>query len=177
SVRQLQQIQQLLADGRQGLRVALEAARERGQCEAQELVAKRDRQISDAEERVHAMIGERENWREGEIGRAGQTFPQRLAQLRSELDSTLAAAKKKHSEALALVTERRDRRDAENRNEHARRVGEVRAEHDRDWEALAERWQSGLAHLNESWERLYAECDRLFPDWNVTEFNEWPRPT
>src|SRR5262249_54242171 len=51
SVRQFQKIQQLLADARHGLRVALEAARERGQREAQELVAKRDRQISDAEDR------------------------------------------------------------------------------------------------------------------------------
>jgi hypothetical protein len=177
SVVQFQEIQQLLADARQGLRVAVEAARERGQREAQELVAKRDQQISAAEQRVHAMIGERESWSEGEMGRAGQTFPQRLAQLRSELDNSLAAAKKKHSDALALATERRDRRDAENRNEYARRVREVRAEHDRDWETLAERWQSGLTDLNESWDRLYAERDRLFPDWNVTEFNAWPRPT
>lgn len=177
SVRQFQEIQQLLADARQGLRVAVEAARERGQREAQELVAKRDQQISAAEKRVHAMIGERESWSEGEMGRAGQTFPQMLAQLRSELDYTLAAAKKKHSEALALATERRDRRDVENQNEYARRVREVRAEHDRDWESLAERWQNGLDHLKESWDRLYAECDRLFPDWNVTEFNAWPRPT
>ena len=64
----------------------------------------RDEQIIAAEKRVHAMVGERESWSEGEIGRAGQTFPQRLAQLRSELDSTLATAKKKHSDALALVT-------------------------------------------------------------------------
>jgi hypothetical protein len=177
SVRQFQQIQQLLADARQGLRMAVEAARERGQREAQELVAKRDQQISAAEQRVHAMIGERESWSEGEMGRAGQTFPQMLAQLRGELDNTLAAAKKKHSEALALATERRDRRDAENHNEYTRRVREVRAEHDRDWESLTERWQSGLDRLNESWERLYAECDRLFPDWNVTEFNAWSRPT
>ena len=89
----------------------------------------------------------------------------------------LAAAKKKHSEALALVTERRDRREAENRKEYTRRVREVRAEHDRDWESLADRWRSGLAELNEAWDRLHAECERLFPDWNVTEYADWPRPT
>ena len=177
SGQQFQQIQQLLADSRRALRVALEAARERGQREAEALVMSRDEQIIAAEKRVHAMVGERESWSESQIGKAGQTFPQRLAQLRSELDDTLAAAKKKHSEALARVTERRDRRDAENRSEYARRVREVRAEHDREWESLAEHWRSGLAELNETWDRLHAECERLFPDWNVTDYGDWPRPT
>jgi S-DNA-T family DNA segregation ATPase FtsK/SpoIIIE len=177
SGRQFQQIQQLLVDARRSLRVALEAARERGQREAEALVMSRDEQIIAAEKRVHAMVGERESWSEGQIGQAGQTFPQRLAQLRSELDSTLATSKKKHSDALALITERRDRRDAENRSEYARRIKEVRTEHDREWESLADRWRTGLAGLNETWDRLHAECERLFPDWNVTEYADWPRPT
>ena len=53
----------------------------------------------------------------------------------------------------------------------------MRAEHDREWESLADRWRSGLAELNEAWDRLHAECERLFPDWNVTEYADWPRPT
>lgn len=176
SGRQFQQIQHLLADARHGLRVALEAARERGQREAQALVMSRDEQIIAAEQRVHALVGERESWSEGEIGRAGQTFPQRLAELRGGLDRSLAAAKQKHSKTLALVTERRDRRDAENRSEYTRRVREVQAAHDHDWETLAERWRTGLAELNEAWGRLHSECERLFPDWEVTDFDKWPRP-
>jgi len=158
-------------------RAALEAARKRGQREAQALLTTRDEQINAAEKRVHAMVGKHESWSEDEIGRAGQTFPQRLAQLRSELDNTLAAAKKKYSKVLALVTQRRDQRDAENRSEYTRRVREVQAEHDREWKSLADHWRSGLAELNESWDRLHAECERLFPDWNVTEYGDWPRPT
>jgi S-DNA-T family DNA segregation ATPase FtsK/SpoIIIE len=176
SGRQFQKIQQLLADARQGLRVALQAARDRGQREAQALVTDRDEQLVAAEKRVHAMVGQHESWSEEEIGRAGQTFPQRLAALRSSLDNKLAAAKSKHSQALALVTERRDRREAEIRNQYAGRVRDLRAEHDRDWEALADRWRNGLAELNETWGRLHAKCERLFPDWNVMEFAEWSRP-
>ncbi len=67
SGRQYQQIQQLLADARRSLRVALEAARDRGQREAQALVMSRDEQISAAEQRVHAMVGERQSWSEDEI--------------------------------------------------------------------------------------------------------------
>ncbi len=96
SGRQFQKIQRLLADARRGLRAALEAARERGEGEAQALVAKRDEQLMAVEKRVHALVGERESWSEEEIGRAGQTFPQRLAELRTGLDRTLAGAKRKH---------------------------------------------------------------------------------
>jgi hypothetical protein len=53
----------------------------------------------------------------------------------------------------------------------------VRAEHDRDWESLSERWRRGLAKFEEAWYRIQAECDRLFPDWNVTEYESWTKPT
>jgi DNA segregation ATPase FtsK/SpoIIIE, S-DNA-T family len=174
--RQFATIQQLLANARQGLRVALEEARKRGDRESQALVSERDQQLSAVEQRVHALVGEHESWSEGEISRAGQTFPQRLAQLRSKLDSRLDAARHKHADSLALVTEERDRRETENRNEHTRRVRELRANHDRDWEALAERWRAGLAELNGEWDRIHAECERLFPDWNVTDYDTWSPP-
>ena len=77
--------------------------------------------------------------------RPGQTFPQRLAQLRAELDASLAAAKQKHATALALITENRDRRAAENRSEYARSVQAARAEHDREWDALASSGVRGSA--------------------------------
>ncbi len=53
---------------------------------------------------------------------------------------------------------------------------ELRADHDRDWSALRERWQTVLAELNESWDRMRGQCARLFPDWNETEYETWPRP-
>jgi DNA segregation ATPase FtsK/SpoIIIE, S-DNA-T family len=177
SGRQFQHIQQLLADSRQALRVALQAARERGVREAQSLVTDRDKQLKTAEERAHALVGQHESWSEDEIGRAGQTFPQRLAELRKGLDANLATAKKKHAEALSLVTDRRDRREEENRAKYENRIREIRGKHDREWESLAERWRTGLAELNQAWDQLHEECERLFPDWNTTEYADWPRPT
>ena len=177
SGRQFQRIQQLLADARQALRIALEAARERGERDAQALVAKRDEHLSSVEKKLHALVGERERWKEGEMGRAGQTFPQRLAQLRDDMEHNLAEAKQRHATALALVTDTRDRRAGDNRNDYARRVREMRAKHDRDWGLLSDHWRTGLAELNDAWGRIRGECERLFPDWNVTEFDSWPAPT
>jgi DNA segregation ATPase FtsK/SpoIIIE, S-DNA-T family len=177
SGRQFQKIQQLLANARHGLQIALEAARERGEREAEVLANERDQHLTSAEMKLKQLVGERERWKEGEIGRAGQTFPQRLTQLRSELDSSLAEAKQKHAAALALVTENRDKREAHNKSEYARRVRELKADHDRDWESLRERWQVGFTELTEACDRIYAECERLFPDWNETEYESWPVPT
>ncbi len=176
SVLQFQTIQQRLADARQSLRAALEQARERGRREAQTLVSERDEQLTAVDQKVRAIVGEHERWKESEIGRAGQTFPQRLAELRDNLDRALHDAKQMHGEALAIVTEERDRRDAENRQQYDRRCRDLRAEHDRDWQALADRWHSGLAALRDAWTLMDAECERLFPDWNATDYDEWPRP-
>jgi hypothetical protein len=174
---QFQAILQLVADARENLKVALSAARERAEREAHALVAERDQHLNSVEERVHALVGERERWKEGEIGRAGQTFPQRLAELRSGLDQRLADARKKHATSLALVTESRDQREAQIRHDYGQRVRELRAEHDRGWESLVERWRSGLAALNDSWDQIQIQCIRLFPDWNTTEYGSWSAPT
>ena len=114
------------------------------------------------------MVGERERWKEGEIGRAGQTFPQRLAELRGELDSSLAAAKEKHATALALVTEQ----PRQTGREQSQRIcppqcGNCGPSTTATGRRSAIAGGTGLAELNEAWDRIYAECERLFPDWNV----------
>jgi len=177
SGQQFERILQQLANARHGLKVALAAAKERGEREAEALVSERDQHLSTVDKKVKTMVSERERWKEGEIDKAGQTFPQRLAQLRGELDRSLADSKHTYSAALAVVTENRDQRDAENRSRYAQRVRELRAVHDRDWESLRERWQAGLAKLTEAWDHIHDECGRLFPDWNLTEYESWPAPT
>src|SRR6185503_12957802 len=82
----------------------------------------------------------------------------------------------KHAEALSVVTDRRDRRETEIRSDFTKRTRELRAEHDRDWEALSTRWRAGLNSIDEGWGRLHAECERLFPNWETTEYSDWPKP-
>ncbi|HEY3395080.1 MAG TPA: FtsK/SpoIIIE domain-containing protein, partial [Lacipirellulaceae bacterium] len=176
SGQQFQAIQQLLADARHAIEAAVEAARERGRREAHALVSERDQQLAAVDEKLHAIVGERERWKESQIGQAGQTFPQRLAQLRSRLDETLHRAKQELSETLAQVTEERDRREVENRRQYENRCRELRLEHDRDWQAMSEAWHSGLAEIRESASLMEEECRRLFPDWESTDYGSWPAP-
>ncbi len=176
SAEKFTQVQQHLADARYGLRRALEAARERGEREARALVTERDERLSSVEKKTQQLVGEREKWKEGEIGRAGQTYPQRLAQLRRDLDESLETAKQRHATALAMATEARDRHVAKNREEHAKRVRELRADYEREWESLRSRWFAGLEEMNASWQAIRTECERLFPNWNTTDYETWPAP-
>jgi hypothetical protein len=177
SGRKYQAIQQLLMEARRAIEAAVEAARERGRREAHALVSERDQQLAAVDQKLHAIVDERQRWKESEIGRAGQTFPQRLAQLRGELDETLHHAKHKLSEALAEVTEERDRREVENRRDYENRCRELRLEHDRDWQSMADEWHRGLAEIREAAALMDDECRRLFPDWENTVYAKWPAPT
>ena len=168
SGQQFQAVQQLVADARRAMVLAVEAARERGRREAQALVSERDEQLAAVEQKLHAVVGERERWKEAEMGRAGQTFPSRLAELREELDQSLEAAKQKHAESLSRVTEERDRRTVENREQYQRRCAASCAP---STIATGRRWPSdGTAawpRFAKRWTEMEAECERLFPDWNV----------
>ena len=82
------------------------------------------------------------------------------------------------SESLAEVTEERDRREVENRREYENRCRELRLEHDRDWQSHGR----ALAHaasrkFASAASRMEDECQRLFPDWESTDYAKWPRPT
>ncbi len=176
SAQQFQKIQQLLTDGRQALRDALEATREREQREAQALVAERDQKLSEVDRKLHKIVGERERWMEDEIGRAGKTFPQLLADLRQKLDETLHQAKQKHSAELAQVTHCRDERQEAYKAEYNQTIKELRAKHEQEWQSLVEKWHRGLSRLHSEVAQLNAACDRLFPKWDETDYNNWPKP-
>ena len=68
---QYQQVQQSLADARQAVYQALDEARQRGQREAQALVADRDQQIAASEQRLSSIVDERERACDEEVVRLG----------------------------------------------------------------------------------------------------------
>ncbi len=173
---QFQQIQQLAADARQAMEAAVEAARQRGRREAQALVAERDHELAAVEEKVQAIVSEKERWKETQIGRAGQTFPSLLAELRDELNRSLSAAEQHLKQTLAELTEQHDRETTDLRRRYDAECRERREQHDEDWRTLAERWHAGLAEIHGALNDMHAQCARLFPDWNVTDFPSWPHP-
>lgn len=173
---QFQHVRQLAADARQAMEDAVAAARERGRREALAIVAERDEELAAVHDKLHAIVDEKERWKESEIGRAGQTFPSRLAELRDALHRGLAAAEQKYKRSLAALTEEHDRQVGENRRQYDERCAELPSQHEQSWEALAEQWRDGVARIARAWDDMNAQCARLFPDWEVTDYTAWPRP-
>jgi hypothetical protein len=168
-------VQSSAAKVRQAISAALNSAREWNQDAIRRFNAERQFEQDRRERKLRSAFGEMERRKEAILGPATMTLPKRLAELREEMDQSLGAAKRSYCESLALVTEERDRREAESRAEFDRRSRELRARHDRDWQALFERWHGGLAKIQSAWLEMNAACDRLFPEWTA-DFQTWQRP-
>ena len=101
----------------------------------------RDRRTSSTRRSRKKIAGKKRSW----TGPAAN-FPHRLAELRSRFEQELAAVDRKFNETLAQLADERDRRQAGKPPQpttSARR--ELRADFDRDWKSLTERWHAGYA--------------------------------
>lgn len=177
SGRQFQDVAQHVAAARQAIEQAVAAARERGHREARALLTDRDQQLAAVSQQLEAVVGEREQWRDSQIGQAGKTFPSRLAELRSELQERLARASREHAECLAQITADRDRSAADCEATFKRQSQQLRADQERDFQALAQRWHDGLSEIRAVWEQMDAHCGELFPDWETTDYETRAAPT
>jgi hypothetical protein len=176
SGKQYQEVQQLAAQTRQAMQAAVEAAQERGRREAQDLLTERDRLLATLEQKLRVTVSDKDKWKETELTQAGERFPAQLAQLREDMQQNLAAAAKKFNDTLAELTADHDRKVEENRRRYDDECRELQAQHDEDWQDLTQRWQEGLATFEQSVADLTAQCARLFPDWETTDYEPWPRP-
>ena len=142
-------------------------------------MSERDQQLAAVEQKLHAVVGERERWKETEIGRAGQTFPQRLAELREELDQTPRVGQTEARRSRCrVVTEERDRRSAENRaaisNGGAASCAPNTIATGRRWPSDGMTGWPRFAKRGTEWTPSASGCS---PIGNVTDYDDWPQPT
>jgi hypothetical protein len=173
---QFQAVRQLLAQARQAVAVAVDEAHERGRREAEVLVSQRDQELAAMESKLHSTLEEKDRWKESEMSQAGSVFPSRLAELRGRLEHELSSAETTYNETLAELADQRGRQSTENQHRYDQRCRELRTAHDRAWEALAQRWVEGYDAIRDAWSNMNAQCERLFPNWEVTDEGTWPRP-
>jgi energy-coupling factor transporter ATP-binding protein EcfA2 len=174
---QFQVIQTALAQARASIQSAILAAQQRAHRETDALVSQRDEELAAVRQKLDLTREEQERRKEAEMTQAGSVFPTRLAELRHWYETETAAADRKLSETLALLADERGKKLAELSSQYEERRTALRTTHDRDWEALAERWISGYNAIRAAWANIAAQCARLFPDWNATDEQTWPRPT
>ena len=173
---QYQHVQRLTGQTRRSMQNLLEAAQERGRREARDLLLERDQQVATIEQQLQATLLEKDRWKESELDQAAERFPARLAQLREDMNLSLATAAKNFNQSLADLTTEHDRQLQEHRRRYEERCQEIRTQHDQDWQALTQRWQQGLTLFQLALADLTAQCAELFPDWDTTEYDQWPHP-
>ena len=51
-----------------------------------------------------------------------------------------------------------------------------KAQHEREWTEMAQRWNAGVARFVEAVESIRQNCARLFPDWSAADAPSWTPP-
>jgi DNA segregation ATPase FtsK/SpoIIIE, S-DNA-T family len=174
---QFQEVRRRLAGARRAIDRALEEAQLRGRREAAAVVSQRDQELATVGKKLQSTLSEKDRWKEEEMASAGSVFPSRLAQLRDILQRVLTSAERQYNHALAELAEQRDTDIAVNQQRYEAECRRSRAERERAWEAMAERWLGGYQSIRDSWSSIQSQCDRLFPDWETTDEKSWPRPS
>jgi DNA segregation ATPase FtsK/SpoIIIE, S-DNA-T family len=173
---QFQAVRRLSAEARRAIESAAEEAQQRGRREAESLLSQRDQELATFDQKLNSTLSEKDRWKDAEMNSAGSVFPSRLAQLRHELQTTLSSAESEYNQSLARRAEERDAQTAESQRQFDASSATLRTEHDRAWEAMADRWLKGFETLRNSWANIQGQCERLFPNWEVTDEATWPRP-
>jgi len=143
-------------------------------------------------ERLYAKIAARHG---EELKRANATFAAATEKATRRRDEALQKAADKYPPIIAALTTRRDNRLREADAKYSNLLQEIEArykterdrlqrEFSRDkqeneqrrqgrWGEMAEQWQTGIERFQSSLAAMNETCDRMFPDWNKPEWSNW----
>lgn len=172
-----QQVLSRAAATRSQIDLAAIAAREQSRLEAEQLIITRDQELALAETVASKTLVEVEAWRDQQISDAGGTFPAKLLSLRETYQADQAAEDSDYRNQLEEITVEHERqlRQAEEKKQ----VDTTTAEANRDaaYSAMRDEWFAGVEAVRGEFARMHAECDRLFPNWNQTNYTDWEKPS
>ncbi len=88
------------------------------------------------------------------LQQADAKYPPLLREMESRYQAQSAALRETRQQALAAS----------------------KAQHEREWNEMAQRWNAGVARFVEAVEAIRKNCERLFPDWNAADAPSWTPP-
>ena len=152
------------------------AAREKSRRDAEKLLAVRDQELADSETTARKTLTEIEEWKETQLAKAHDNYPAKLAKLKDENQKALESTKQKHIEIMASLANKLEttKRAAEASRDEA--LAAANQQRDTEWAAMRERWFEGVSKIRLQVDAMNRRCERLFPDWNVTDYSNWPKP-
>ncbi|MEI8373656.1 MAG: FtsK/SpoIIIE domain-containing protein [Planctomycetota bacterium] len=134
-------------------------------------------EIGRANEKLFTAMGASLSQRERQTAEIEANYPPRLAAIQSARDQALQQADAKYPPLLSEVESRHLAQSAALRETCQRALAASKAQHEYQWNEMAQRWNAGVARFVEAVESIRKNCERLFPDWHAADAPSWTPPS
>jgi S-DNA-T family DNA segregation ATPase FtsK/SpoIIIE len=176
TIHQYEHIRALIQSAREFDLKSRQEANGRSQQESKEINDRKDSEINAAQTQRDKSLGEG-NIKQLELLNASeQRATVRQAESEFRQEETLAAIQEKYPPLLDQLAKDRQLQWEANEITYATRTTEANTTYDADWQAMAEDWHRGFKRITDELASMQAACDRLFPDWSSTQWQDWERP-
>ncbi|CAK9037432.1 ESX secretion system protein EccC (Type VII secretion system protein EccC) (T7SS protein EccC) [Durusdinium trenchii] len=157
--------------------LAVLVARDKSRRDAAKLIETRDKDLAEAETTARTTLADIESWKESTLADAHKKYPALLTELKEANQRDTANTDSEHR---STMLELREKHDAENKEAKVAREAALEAarkQKQSDWQAMSEKWFAGFEAICSELDQMKQRCERLFPDWNATDYAAWPKPT
>ncbi|MEM9186749.1 MAG: FtsK/SpoIIIE domain-containing protein [Planctomycetota bacterium] len=158
------------------LNEAAELAAARSRAEARELIERWDRELAELGFEIEQLVGGVRARTGEQLKTAGQAFPAQLGEMRRRHDQDVADTDAELRGRLGEVTSLRDAALAAAAAGEATDRVSADAARERGAEALRREWLDGYAAIARQLVATRERCDRLFPEWQATDYDAWEKP-
>ena len=152
-------------------------ARDRSRREAEKINQAKHQDLTAAQAMRDRAVDKNDARKQAEAEHIGQLLEEELATAKNTHVEALAKAETTFPPQLDQLAEQRQTQTRQNTEHFEQRKKQAQATHDAAWLALAERWREGFQAVTNELAAMRKACERLFPDWSTTEWNDWQRPT
>ncbi|MEO0531595.1 MAG: FtsK/SpoIIIE domain-containing protein, partial [Planctomycetota bacterium] len=159
-----------LRTAHEALAEAAQLAERRAECELEALKRRRDSDLEEIAERAKRVVAEAKAARDAELKEISESFPKKLAEMRVTQDESLAELESDNTGAVAELTQRRDERLERIEADHTSDTSTIEEEAETAWQAMFERWLTSYDDVRAELRDMRSECQRLFPDFAVTDY-------
>ncbi len=169
-------LRQVVADALAYQPKCLEQATARQYAQLVEAKEKRDEALATATRKYKGRVQDCTQRRDRDLGQAEEKYPPCLYDLVQRRDQELRQTEEKLQQTRDKATTRRDEHLAQATQRRDRLLEDSRRRHERDWQQLTLRWETGLASFLAVMQEVERDCGRLFPAWSDPVWQTWKPP-
>ncbi|UCD75887.1 MAG: AAA family ATPase [Phycisphaerales bacterium] len=179
--RRVRVVCRMLHNSVRGARAALEECQANAEAERDrqqaELIARRDLDIREADEKYTPMLGEIAQRRDEELKRINEKYPRLLVELKQRREDDLRQCEQRYRDRLAAATKEHETDSRQAKKEYDGAMADSQSRHDEQWSKLEADWKEGMSDAYAVIHEINGKCEELFPDWNAPLWDRWTPPT